>query len=505
MKKIIALVLISVVIFCMAGCDEPSANIIYAEFENAPSNLDPQTAEDFADLMIIRNTYEGLTRKDGEGKTVLACAQSYDVSGGGLAYTFTLKDNLKWNDGTPLTANDFEFAIKRAKAPETKSPFSYMISDIVNCTAKDNKTLTITLSTVDCEILELLSYSICMPCNKEFFEKSKGKYGLSPDYLLSNGSFYIKKWVITGEFAMRMIKNKEYVGDFNSKYDAVFFNLSTQSDRPERINKEYLDFGFCDDYVPSSEYKNVEALTFADSTLYVLVLNDNKILSLPAARKAVTLSVDRDEIIAQLPAKYNISNKYLPLSVVEKNQNICAGLKQITAPGYQPNAASSAILDLLKQKENKGLSFSGDSIIYMKDANTKAMANAVAKSLQKSISAYVNIEEIAKQSDFNAKISNKDYDFAIMEFDSKNGSIFEYLNMFSKLKLPNFDKKLATLSAAKTYDEKAKALTDCINTIKNSNRVLPICSTGHTLLYNKKHKMPKTAYDNGCIDFALVK
>ena len=505
MKKYISVILIAVMIFCMVGCDEATASIIYAEFENAPSNLDPQTAEDFADLLIIRNTFEGLTRNDSDGKTVLACAQSYNVSNGGLTYTFTLKDNLKWNDGTPLTAADFEFAVKRAKAPETKSPFSYMLSDIASCTANGDNTVVITLSTVDCDLLDLLSYSVCMPCHKEFFENSKGKYGLSPDYLLSNGSFYIKKWVITGEFAMRMLKSKNYAGDFKPKYDAVFFNLSSQGDRPQRINKEYLDFGFCDTYTPSSEYNNVQALSFADSTLYALVLNDNKILALPSARNAVAISIDRDEIAAQLPSNYKISNIYLPQCIIEKNQNICGNLKQITAPNYQPQNAANIMLELLKQKENKGLSFSGNSIIYMKDENKKTMANAVAKSLQKSISAYVNIEEIAKQSDFNTKIESKDYDFAIVELDSQDGSIFDHLQKFAKFNLPNFDKSLAALSAAKTYAEKTKAVTDCINTIKSSNRVLPICSTGHTLLYNKKHKMPKTSYDNGCIDFALVK
>lgn len=170
MKKYISVILIAVMIFCMVGCDEATASIIYAEFENAPSNLDPQTAEDFADLLIIRNTFEGLTRNDSDGKTVLACAQSYNVSNGGLTYTFTLKDNLKWNDGTPLTAADFEFAVKRAKAPETKSPFSYMLSDIASCTANGDNTVVITLSTVDCDLLDLLSYSVCMPCHKEFFE-----------------------------------------------------------------------------------------------------------------------------------------------------------------------------------------------------------------------------------------------------------------------------------------------------------------------------------------------
>ncbi|MBQ0110938.1 MAG: hypothetical protein KBS41_03325, partial [Oscillospiraceae bacterium] len=401
-----------------------------------------------------------------------------------------------------LSANDFEFAIKRAKSPETKSPFAYMLSDIKSCKATDDKTVVFTLSTVDCDLLELLSYSVCMPCNKAFFENAKGKYGLTPDYLLSNGSFGVTKWVITGEFAMRMVKNEEYKGDFKPKYDAIYWNLSEQSGRAERIDKEYLDFGFCDNYTPSKKTENVSSATFFDSTMYALVLNENKIMSHSKAREAVAMSIDRSILSNELPQNYKASDLYVPECIIEKNNKVCGGLKNIKATAYQPQKAAKTLLELLNQKKNRDLSFSGNTIIYLKDDNRNIMANAVAQSLQKSISAYVNVEEIDKASEFNSRIESGDYDFAIMEFDSQDGNIFDHLQKFKVLSLANFDKKVTALSTAKTYAAKSTAVNNCIYAIKATNRVIPLCSTGHTLVYNKKYSVPQFSFDNGCIDFA---
>ena len=84
---------------------------------NTPDGLDPGvTNNSFAQYVII-NCFEGLVTYDADGELVGGSAEDWDVSDDGTVYTFHLRDGLKWSDGSPLTANDFVYAIQRVLTP----------------------------------------------------------------------------------------------------------------------------------------------------------------------------------------------------------------------------------------------------------------------------------------------------------------------------------------------------------------------------------------------------
>ena len=62
---------------------------------------------------LLKNCMEGLLRRLPDGTMAEGCAENYSVSADGLRYTFTLRENLQWSDGEPLTAKDFVFAFQR--------------------------------------------------------------------------------------------------------------------------------------------------------------------------------------------------------------------------------------------------------------------------------------------------------------------------------------------------------------------------------------------------------
>ena len=70
-------------------------------------------------------------------------ADSYEASEDGLTYTFTLKDGLKWSDGTDLNANDFVYSWNRAASAETGADYAYMFDPIAR---KGDGTLDMTAS-----------------------------------------------------------------------------------------------------------------------------------------------------------------------------------------------------------------------------------------------------------------------------------------------------------------------------------------------------------------------
>ena len=75
--------------------------------------LDPQYCSTALERCLLKNCMEGLLRRLPDGTMAVGCAENYSVSADGLRYTFTLRENLQWSDGEPLTAKDFVFAFQR--------------------------------------------------------------------------------------------------------------------------------------------------------------------------------------------------------------------------------------------------------------------------------------------------------------------------------------------------------------------------------------------------------
>ncbi len=84
-----------------------------------PDTLDPQLALTWQDWNIVTDLFVGLTTLDAGGATIPGMAESWQVSEDGLTYRFQLRSGLRWSDGHPLTAADFEYSLKRLLAPET--------------------------------------------------------------------------------------------------------------------------------------------------------------------------------------------------------------------------------------------------------------------------------------------------------------------------------------------------------------------------------------------------
>lgn len=81
--------------------------------------LDPAKAKDLTTLFLIRQIYSGLTRLDDDLQPVPALAETIDISDDGLTYTFTLRRNARFQDGTDISAEDVAFSLTRALDPAT--------------------------------------------------------------------------------------------------------------------------------------------------------------------------------------------------------------------------------------------------------------------------------------------------------------------------------------------------------------------------------------------------
>ena len=208
--RIAALVVVCVACTLLfAGCARYSPAIIRVDISSPVHNLDPQFATDPTARMLIANLFEGLMVQDSDGQLRLGAAAGYSVSPDGLTYTFTLRDDLRWQDGSAVTSRDFVFAFRRIFSPHAPSPFAGEFLAITNAErvmageashitlgvlARDPQTVIFILERPDPGFLASLAHTAAMPCNQSAFEQTMGRYGLAIGYLVSNGPFTLGRW-----------------------------------------------------------------------------------------------------------------------------------------------------------------------------------------------------------------------------------------------------------------------------------------------------------------------
>ncbi len=106
--------------------------------EQEPSTLDPAKSTTSPEATVQLQLFDGLVRLNDESEPEAALAKSWDISDDGREYTFHLRPDLKWSNGEPLTAHDFEYAWKRVLDPEVHADNAYMLYVLKNGEAFNN-------------------------------------------------------------------------------------------------------------------------------------------------------------------------------------------------------------------------------------------------------------------------------------------------------------------------------------------------------------------------------
>src|SRR5450830_1119443 len=132
MRKALSLVLVAVFLVSFFGglsC-APSPKAVAQEvtynLATEPATIDPGMVNGVSESNVVLQVFDGLTRIDYKNVRQPAIAESWTISTDLKTYVFTLRD-ASWTDGTPITADDFEYAWKRALTPELASPYAYAL------------------------------------------------------------------------------------------------------------------------------------------------------------------------------------------------------------------------------------------------------------------------------------------------------------------------------------------------------------------------------------------
>ena len=207
-KKILALLLALVMVFALAACGgeakKASASEITVQIGPNPETLDPalNSAVDGGNMLIT--LFETLLIIDENNEVQPGQAEKWDVSEDGLTWTFTMRDGLKWSDGSELNAKDFEYTMKRICDPELAAPYGetvvgmidgYPDADKLNVKAsEDGKTLTIVLSYPCSYFDKIVAFGTMSPVQKATVEANGDAWATKPETYVCNGPYMIKSW-----------------------------------------------------------------------------------------------------------------------------------------------------------------------------------------------------------------------------------------------------------------------------------------------------------------------
>ena len=147
---------------------------------NVP-NLDPATGDDEASQAALANVYDSLVFPTATGNIVPDLATSWSVSDSGLVYTFHLRPDVYFHDGSILTAQDVVFSMDRLLT--MGQGFSYLFAPYVaNVTAPNNSTVVFTLKAIDGPFLSSLVFLYILDQKEVMAHLAPGPYGSYGDY-----------------------------------------------------------------------------------------------------------------------------------------------------------------------------------------------------------------------------------------------------------------------------------------------------------------------------------
>ena len=366
---------------------KPEGNVLRYVMSGEPETLDPNMNNYASSSNVLLNLFTGLYQYSADGSGVEpACAESYTVSDDGLTYTFKLKEGLKWSDGSPLTAADFEYSWKRELKQETASTAAWQLyyikngeaynngqceADEVGVKAIDDTTLEVVLNNPTPYFVNLTAANNFAPVKKEAVEGAE-VWTKSAETYVCNGPFMMGE--IKPQEGYTLVKNPNYVFADTVALDGVEMIFIEQAEAAlSAYNAGDVDAmsGGSIETQAMTQYDGSEELHSYDliGTSYY-DFNCEKEYMTKEVRKALSMAITRDTINqVAVPSKPKSAYAFVPYGIpyadetddfrTKVGNNLVTedveAAKQLLADAGYPNGEGLPTLQLIitNTKENK--------------------------------------------------------------------------------------------------------------------------------------------------------
>ena len=458
-------------LFCCCACSgesrpENADQTITFHLGEDPSSLDPQIADSFASRVAVEALYEGLVRLDENGDVYPGAAESWDVSTDGRQYTFHLRKDAQWSksivteDGetsvsstpSPLTADDFVFAWRRAVNPTTKSPSASSFSLIKNASsiisgslspdqlgvsATDDHTLVVTLESPTEDFLRLTATTAFMPCQEDFFLWTSGRYGLEAKYVCGNGPFaFSNSYAWDHEEAMTLRRSSSYHGENEPLPASLKLYVSTKaadiSNPVTAVSEETVDLASLpSSLLDSAKEEELQVYTLSMDAVWGLGFNtQDSLMKNVDIRKLFVQTLPRENLLENLPANATAANDIIPSTFLWNGESY---RKQAGSNFYlkQDDSIVTTLPALLKKLKLDTM----PSITVLGVTGLQQMLNQMLITWNGRMGNYFNLETMSED-EMNKRIADGDYQAAVYALRPDGNTPIDILSLFASDSTP---------------------------------------------------------------------
>ncbi len=319
----------------------------------APAELDPHIGNDYSASVLAYNVYDTLVMPDPDNGVKPSVATKWTVSNGGKRFTFTLRPNVKFHDGSTLEASDVVFSYERTKAVD--QGFSYLFQGWVTGVKAVGK--TVVQFDLSGTYAPFLSTLVRLPIvNKDLVLKNKkdGKFGANGDYgqaFLSGNDAGSGAYRVTQHNPQTLTvleKFKDYFLGFNAKAPDVVRQLYSVESATMRTLMARKEHEISSQWHPQEVLKalagqpGISLITEGSGGSLMFKLNTQRAPTDDVNfRKAMALAFDYNELVSALKITDKIS------AGIAARGPIAASLpgfdKSLVAPKRNLEAAKAAL------------------------------------------------------------------------------------------------------------------------------------------------------------------
>ncbi|MBM7044678.1 ABC transporter substrate-binding protein [Rhizobium lusitanum] len=294
---------------------ERGGTLVYGRYADSLL-LEPVLNDGNVDIWILSNLYDTLLLPTDDGKDVQAgLATEWKVADDGLSVTLTLRDGIKFSDGSPITPADVAWSLKRASRKDN-GIWNFMVASIDDVVPEGDKTVVVKLKHIDPAILAALTVFNTGIMPQKAFEATPGateeeKAKAFAEHPIGSGPFVLKSW--ERGTSMKLVRNEYYWGKGEDGkplpyLDGLDFEtIPDDATRILKLNSGEIDGAEFIPYARVNELKSAGVVNmelFPSTRIQYVTMNvrpqikgqDNP-LSNPKVRQAMNYAINKDAII----------------------------------------------------------------------------------------------------------------------------------------------------------------------------------------------------------------
>ena len=494
-KRMAALLLALCMTLLLAACgedpnDEKRLSVVMT---GAVRTIDPAMATTAAERTVVRHVFENLMKLGPDGTAVHAVARSYTqetAADGSVTYTFQLRTDAKWTDGSAVTAHDFVYAWRRLVDPETDSPNADALSMVAGyekailgdtsalaVTAPDDHTLVVTLNGCCSYFIDSVCTATATMPVQEKAVTAHDDWASSSLWFAGNGPYERSgAWSDATRLTLRI--RSTYYDAKRLGQDRIDLMLQNREEAEASAGKADIVIGAGGEDAPRE----------GDPTVGILLVNQMATsMGHPELRRALSLVIDREAAAQTMGQDCHGAEGLVPYGV---RTDAGEDFRTVNGPLIDNDPATyeercQGALALLRQAGFTNTTTLGAldtvSLLYDNDSALAQVAQQLQKTWENKLGVKVQLKGV-ERNEMKARLSSGE--FVLMEMTASYNDASAYLDPWRSSDMRNYGMQylnaydiLMQIAAGSSSPEVRDAyLKDAEQLLLENSNIIPLYS-----------------------------